>query len=216
MIGERILCPLVLIVSLVGVAWGGPITYSLDPRSSFLRAGLTDDSVGPLFIPLSTLQLSPGQRVTLQMSGVMSFWTGSPLESSLPYLVYELGVFTVDASLGPTTSLNRLTAVGNAPPEGAEGVIDPVTFYGGLSTDIPQDFKIPFGPGSVTLTIPVGANFLAVAVRDSFFADNNTPFEGRLVFDLTIPEPATGALILIGLSGFFALRQQRGHGRPEN
>ena len=213
---KRILFALVLSLSVIGVAQGGTITYPLDPMSSFLLASPEDNPASPLFISLSDLQLHAGQQVTLRVYGSISYFTGLPESFSLPLHVYDLAVFTVDNSLEPTTSLNRLTAVGSGPPAGGNSVIDVPTYYGGLSTDIPQDFELPFGSVGVTVTIPDGANFLVVAIRDNYYADNNNP-SGDLALDLEIiPEPGTCALIVIGLSGIFALYRRQAHRRPEN
>ncbi len=216
MSGYRFVYVLALIVSVAGVAWGGTIAFPLDPTSSFLLADPLDNPAAPLFISLSALRLSAGQQVTLQYSGGMSFWSGRSEDFPSQYHNYVLGVFASGNSIGTFDSRYRVTAVGSGPPEGATHSIDPATWFASLTTDIPQDFRIPDAPGGLTVTIPAGAEYLVIGTRDSYYGDNNDP-NGDLRLILTaIPEPATYALILIGFGGLLALRRCKVHGRSAN
>ncbi len=83
------------------------------------------------------------------------------------------------------------------------------TFFGGVTTDIPEDFSIT----DTVIQIPLGATHLFVAPHDSFYGDNTDP-DGDYAVRIgiaAVPEPGTLLLLSSGLAalGGVAWRRDR-------
>ncbi len=193
----KMLLLLVMALSLVGVATATPIFHGIDPTSTFLRTDSTDTSVGPVFVNLSAYGISPGMTISLQTLGDMCFGAGDPCTEIASPLV---GVFTTGTfPLGSTSELNRLIGpIG--PPSGITSLVTGETWYEHLTTDIPQDFAISVG-SPLSVVVPDGANYLALGVADSFYADNSDPNQdlGVVLDAEAIPEPGTLTLLALGV-----------------
>jgi hypothetical protein len=76
-----------------------------------------------------------------------------------------VAVFSRNGTLLPRNQRSRVAGATNAGPD----VLTPVTFPGGLVTDVRQDFLVT---PSILITIPSGATHLFVSPNDDFFGDN--------------------------------------------
>lgn len=139
-------------------------TFSIDPRSSFLRS----NGPAPLAISLANLGIHPGDLIRLDTLGSFSFGSGFSETTRSLY-----GVFSRDATLLESSVTHRIP-----------GAIDFGTDFdssGDLQdSDIPEDFIIsthgnfpgwPQIDGSV-VQIPADAAFLFVGQYDSNLLDN--------------------------------------------
>lgn len=201
-----------LAVLLSGTAYGAAI-FNVDPTATYLRVDGTasaavKQSANLLFINLSSLGLGAGDMILIQTLG--DYYCGvagsgcSGSEEAWPLA----GVFTVTAALNPDWSLlDRLDTVQNIDgnPIGAGNL----TWPGGQPTDISRDFEIPLAGGIVT--IPTGANYLAVAAIDSWYDDNYDADDNLQVSieQYVIPEPGTLALLLPGLGLLLVAARRR-------
>jgi hypothetical protein len=117
---------------------------------------------------LASLGSSAGNSISIQTRGDFSFCfpTGCPEIS-----VSACGVFSANPTLLPPDQPRRVPGAiapsgGTAPPCNT-----PPTLFGQLGTDIAEDFVLD-GSG---VNVPAGANYLFVAVPDSFYGDNADP-----------------------------------------
>ncbi len=168
----------------------------VDPAASYLFSNFGPAPANAVPIALSSLSFAPtaGQFITITVDG-----TYDPYGGGHDTYTLSSGVFSSSSTILPVSNLNRIPGAlfTNAPPH----VTQPVEATG-ASTDIPQDFLISDNPSdqtSVTVQIPVGANYLFAAVDDSYYPDNTSP--NGLGFNITpasVPEPSS--FILLGLS----------------
>src|SRR6185295_3470065 len=110
-------------------------------------------------ISLSSLDISPGDTLRLQSSGLVNFCQPGSCDFTNRPNPAVVGAFTGGGVPDNSSVL----------PTGLAEFGTPPTLFGSLSTDIPGDFGI-FGSG-VTVTVPVGATTLWVILDDSFFGD---------------------------------------------
>lgn len=210
----RITC--LLLLGIVVLAASGRMeaqtTIPLNSQATYLLTFSDPNALDAPPIDLSLLGLHAGDMITLQVTGDLSycrFVFCSPLNNEIPPF-QAAGVFSSTATLLSRDQLNRVPGAiaSNGPPINTGN-----TFFGSLSTDIPQDFQIGVvGRSSPTvLTIPTGANFLFAAVVDSFYGDNGDA-NGDLALTvakvgqaLGFPTPFSAFSASLELSGGIAL-----------
>jgi hypothetical protein len=221
----------VLVLVVAGFAgsacvYGDSIFYSLDPKSSFVEADLgnsfpylPDKPDNPLIVPVT-----PGTTITLIAEGGICY-AGSDPNGNMANPCYTIGnqnlatpetpaelggVFSANPTLLDDSNLQRIPG---AISSGLADYTDPyyTSFYfdRNVSTVNPFDFLIPYV--GVTLVVPAGANYLFLAVYDSYYADNTDPNAtlGIEVITPSIPEPGTFAMLLAGAGGLLAFRRTK-------
>jgi hypothetical protein len=121
----------------------------INPRATYL---LTHDDPGALpavSIDLAALGLQPGDEVVLQTNGdfcLSIYQDCATSEGEHPMI----GAFSGSSTLLSSDVLNR---VADAIAAGTPIVTYP-TLFGGVTTDIPEDFAIEHAPSSTRVTIP--------------------------------------------------------------
>jgi hypothetical protein len=213
---KRLLMLAVPLLLAGGIASAGIIvdlgTFSVNSQSTYLRTN-NDSPVAPLFINLTTLPLAvtPGAVLTLTTVGDYCVMGGAPCQE------WSEPLGAVFSSQGPgsllaTNVVNRLP--GALTTSGVPDSPDPNTWYGNLTTAIPQDFQVP--TSAYDVTVPVGATWLVVGVLDSYYCDNSDPNHNlginiKVDPETLVPEPASYALFLAGLGGLAVWRRVRFH-----
>jgi len=204
-----------------GAVHAGPVTFeALGPTTTFLRADSTDtpvDSAGILLSSLFSGAITPGTTtITLYSTGDICFFAGCIGGESAPDF---LGVFSSSApdALSASSNLQRISGYMSL-PSGATGFITGNTYYGGLTTGLPEDFLIPQGAGT-SFVVPVGAVSLYLGIADSWYADNSDPDAGQNPLGVWIsiqstpdpatPEPGTYGTMLCGLAALLVLGRMR-------
>lgn len=150
----------------ITLAFGSPLqaqtTIAISPFATYLTTSQDPGAVPATAIPLSTLGVHAGDSIVLQTEGEVSYCVSPPdPPPSCPPVAPDLaGLFSSTPS-----ATGAIAADGPA-------IVTPPTYYGNISTDIPQDFAIPPSPDSTTVTVPDGAQYLFVIFPDSFYGDN--------------------------------------------
>lgn len=155
----------------------GSATFSIDTRSTFLRANAETAATGARAIDLGRLGLEPGTLIRLEALGEFS-WSADELPEDATSMI---GVFSSSATLLAADNLHRVTGALDAAPE----IETAPTLFGGIATDIAQDFPIV----ASELRIPAGARYLFVAAPDIFYSDN-LDRDGNYVLRITVPKEA--------------------------
>ena len=151
-----------VLAALAGEAQG--TTIGIDARRTYLRTSSDGGALAAIPIDLASLGLAPGDKISLTRVGDFN------CHSSCGDLSISMGaVFSSSATLLASSQLNRVPGAVDAGVD----VVTGLTFFGGLPTDIPQDFAVS-GTG-VALTVPAGATHLFVAALDSLYGDNGDP-----------------------------------------
>jgi len=185
---------------------------SLDPRATFLRTNDDPGALDTVPINLSGLSfaVSPGDFLHLQ---VLGDWRAGQNQDFADTDKNTIGLFSSSNILLASSSVNRVPGAIDA---GTHFVTFP-TFFGGIPTDIEQDFLIAATGNTLTsidIRVPVGGKFLFVAAHDSFYGDNNDP-DGDYMLQIApgapIPEPTVLALLLVGIPATGVLAAYRKH-----
>jgi hypothetical protein len=126
----------------------------------------------PLIVNLAAAGFKPGDLVFISQRGKINYTTiGNWPIAINPNL---LGVFSSSNTLLLDRSQGGQVGPLHRVPDAIDAGIDVVTadtYYGKVSTDIPEDFGIE-GSG-ISIRIPSGAAYLLVAVADPWVADND-------------------------------------------
>jgi hypothetical protein len=171
--------PLGAVVVGVIVGTAGPaadasrgITVPIDPTATFLLTHQDPDAAGARPIDLEEVGLKPGDNVALRAVGDLCFSVFDPRGCANAEIAFEMiGVFSATSSLLAPNLLNRVPdAIAAGTP-----TLTFVTLFDQLPTDIGEDFVVAHSPFSSVVTIPEGARYLFVAVKDSFYGDNDDP-----------------------------------------
>ncbi len=163
--------------------------FPLDPKGAYIFTNENpppgdppDAPDNPLILSLSSLGIQPGALISGQGVGLVSYCPGCAERT--PFDV--CAVFSSSNTVLPTGgALNRVP--GAIAPAVADACSTPPTLFGGLPTDIPQDFSL-FGE---PVTVPPGAQYLIVALADSFYGDN-TDISGTLGVRLQVGSGTPG------------------------
>lgn len=216
LLGLFLAIPCTLSATVVSTCVAGPAGQSscwaaVAPNATFLQYDDNDSVAAPVFLNLASLfpGISGGQSITIRQTGLLGYYDGTALNAPI------LNAAFVGSTNLAGQQLNRLdfTGVTTPFPEGGTPAVSGGTYYGGLPMDILEDFII--GMEDVTVVIPDGAQYLAVGVLDSWYADNGTGIPGSAdelgtsVEMQWVPEPSTFVLIGGGLLGLATLRFRR-------
>jgi hypothetical protein len=193
------------------VGSSGAATISIDPTRTFLMtAGDPWDGIGFVLgsipIRLADYGIAPGDSVLLEQLG--DYYNGAEgyhgNEASLDTLTAMIGIFSSTEELLAPNLLNRLPGALDA----GQYIVTMNTLYGGVgNAGVPTDIPYDFGIGFNIFQIPTGAAYLFVAVHDVYYSDNSYPdldFALRLTRITSVPEPASGILLALGLVGLCA------------
>ena len=191
MLMRTLIAIIVLGLLLVSMASGGDsISVPVDARATYLRTSNDPGASLPTIVDLGAPEFPQAARVGI------SFAIPSNLPSSgysyrcvdlvnFPYLDTEgftlniergvglLGVFSASDTLLTPDNHPRVPGATN---EGIDLVSPdtPNTFFGTLSTDMPEDFLI-YPPTDLCVAVPPDASHLFLGVGDSFYGDNCSP-----------------------------------------
>lgn len=141
-------------------------TIPVASQATYLRTAPSDAAANTVPIALAGLGLDPGQ--TLHMTGIGTFDPGPGGDASNSLI----GIFSASATLLAPDTLHRVPGAIDA----AAPFATAATYFGGLPTDVPQDFRVSGAelPESL-VTIPDGATHLFIAIHDSYYEDNSDP-----------------------------------------
>lgn len=181
--------------------------FQMDPTGMYLRG---DGAFGlPLILDLGAP--TTGRTLFLNPTGILQVaGPGSPNHDAV-----FCGIFSSSSTLLASSELNRVQGA-IAPPANVFGsCLTGPTFYSHLPTDVPNDFFIP--AAGLSVSVPVAARFLFVAVPDDYAPDNVSPDPAHYGLNAsmtTVPEPSSIALSAIGLSllAVVAVRRRRSAG----
>jgi hypothetical protein len=141
----------------------------VDPRGSYLRAN-QDSPRRPLILSLSDYGIAPDDHLRLWVAG--DWKRGTDYQDDTRR---GLAVFSTSDELLATSERHRIPGAIDA---GCDWITSK-THFGGLDTDIPEDFAICGADASewngAALRVPDGAGYLFIAVNDSYYADNTDP-----------------------------------------
>lgn len=190
----------VLALSLAALAAGPAAAasfFALNPQATYLRANESPVPPPALVLDLSDLGFVAGDRLQLQVAGDIDNGPGGDVFTT------TLGLFSSSSTLLPASQPAR---VPGALASDGPAFVSEVTYFGGLVTDIPEDFAFGFDNvdnASVVVTVPVGAQFLFLAKHDQLYRDNSDPDQdyGVWIARAPVPEPGSWALLAAGLCG---------------
>jgi hypothetical protein len=163
-------------------AVAGATILSLNSAATYLRTN-NDPAAGAVPYALAPLGVAAGDRIALRRLGE---WDNGPGGDAFTTLI---AVFSAGSVLLASDQAHRV------PGAIAAGI--PVntgpSFFGGVPTDIPEDFGIswPSNPsGEICVIVPKGATHLFFSVGDSLFYDNVDP-DGDWGVEITLLDPCS-------------------------
>jgi hypothetical protein len=166
----RHLLPVLLLLPAVELA--AQTQIPVNPRATYLRIENDPSAVPAPGIPLVALGVSPGSWLNITTTGNYSDGGGADNQRGLT------AVFSSNVNLLPQSPglVNRVPGAIAAGPR----VTTPITYYGALATDIPQDFFVSANSWSngTLVRVPVGATHIFVSVLDAnygYFGNNADP-----------------------------------------
>ena len=146
--------------------------YPVNVRATYLRT--QDDPLATtviLQINLAQHNISPGDALVIESSGVVDRCSTAPPESRCPIQSPPiLGAFTAGA----------YPANGNVLATGKPEYVSSPTLYGDVPTDIPHDFVVLARSSSSFVTVPSGAVTLWLALHDRYYSDNAGTLHARV------------------------------------
>jgi len=191
-----------LLSSLTAHAIGQTHSYSLDPKSTFLRS-FADVTLAPTVLDLTQLGIAPGQWLRVGTHGNYSHYHNGPDDhQSL------IGVFSASATLQATNVTQR---VPDAIVAGGQ-YVSGNTYNGNYVTDITQDLFASRRNwrNFIDVEVPAGATHLFLGVHDTLYHDNTDP-DGDFGCDVTVlPQPS-----LPGTGEHVELRSTASGGTPD-
>lgn len=171
-------------------------TMSINPKATYLRTSQDPSAVYAFPIDLAGLGILPGNLILLEQLGDFKAGTGY-VDTSLRMM----GVFSETSTLLPPNNLHRVPGAIDAGTDFTSSV----TYWGGLSTDIPEDFEI----ANTTIEVPSGAKYLFAAAHDSLYGDNTDPDGDYAVRITVVPEPSTFLALISSLGALAGIRSRR-------
>jgi len=130
-------------------------TFPVDAQGTYLTTS-EDSPHKPTTIPFQTLALSAGDYIALQ----------------------EQGAFIPGQGLAPSNNLCACFFAGRrailpADINQQKDVVTLPAYYGGVPTDIPEDFSVPVD-SKVMVRVPTSSTEIAFTANDAYFADNQS------------------------------------------
>jgi hypothetical protein len=185
---------------------------AINPAETYLR---TSGEIvgGAVPIDLAALGINPGDTIRLERLGDWEAGAGFNFDA----WTMLFGVFSGSDVLLPSDQLNRVQDALDA----GDDVFTGPTQFGGLATDIAEDFQISGFPDDdplvsfVIVEVPPSASHLFVAAPDIQYADNSDP-DGDFALAINIvPECSTLSLLGLGTLGLLGWARAV-HRRPRS
>ena len=184
------------------------VSITIDPLRTFLFTHNDpwsgNGSVQPsIAIALNGIGISGGDVIQLDQLG--DYYDGHAgygvgvNTSTLDSFTEMIGVFSSGNTLLAPSVLHRVPGA----MDSGLSVASWNTLFGGLSTDIPEDFRV----ANTIVQVPVGASHLFIAAHDIYYSDNSDP-DGDFGVRITqvassVPVPET--FLMFGIGFIFLL-----------
>lgn len=185
------------------------VVLKIDPKATYFALndpqsrGIPNNAQA---FSLSALGFSAGQEILLQRLGDFQQGPTGDIQPStgLPFSDSSTSLFAVFSSSSLITNATLIGSYYTAPQNRLPGALSTgltspmsqLTFYGGFSTDILQDFDVTNGARVVA---PTGAAYIFFSGNDSLFGDNLDPDGDFAVRIAAVPEPGSTSMLLAGL-----------------